>query len=172
MKLLRLRALLFLRCRSPCGERGLKFKRTNEIKIRGSRSPCGERGLKLYNLVVLPPFLCRSPCGERGLKFQADNLNILQPKSLPMRGAWIEIAVGITMDQMMKSLPMRGAWIEICLTSVMNTIWKSRSPCGERGLKFDANVYLAASGRSLPMQEAWIKIRGSCQATITGNVLG
>ena len=56
-------------CRSPCGERGLKFRAAEEATIRGRRSPCGERGLKFRRL-VRP--LVASP-------------------SLPVRGAWIEI---------------------------------------------------------------------------------
>ena len=35
----------------------------------------------------------RSPCGERGLKLQYDLKPSVAPVSLPVRGAWIEIAV-------------------------------------------------------------------------------
>ena len=34
-----------------------------------------------------------------------------------------------------QSLPVRGAWIEIAQTAVQ-PLGKGRSPCGERGLKF------------------------------------
>ena len=34
------------------------------------------------------------------------------------------------------SLPMRGAWIEIKNGDALPTIYLSRSPCGERGLKY------------------------------------
>ena len=78
-------------CRSPYGERGLKFKRARnvgrafgslpirgawiEIKCRikcpekmASRSPYGERGLK-YNFLLTGQLTSgRSPYGERGLK--------------------------------------------------------------------------------------------------------
>ena len=36
-----------MRCRSPHGERGLKFVRDEERAERYGRSPHGERGLKL-----------------------------------------------------------------------------------------------------------------------------
>ena len=56
----------------------------------------------------------RSPCGERGLKFQSLGLITIAYKSLPVRGAWIEIqdAQG-HIDITIASLPVRGAWIEI-----------------------------------------------------------
>ena len=34
-------------------------------------------------------------------------------KSLPVRGAWIEISLNHTNDALKTSLPVRGAWIEI-----------------------------------------------------------
>ena len=34
-------------CRSPHGERGLKYRQRATLRIRQSRSPHGERGLKL-----------------------------------------------------------------------------------------------------------------------------
>ena len=37
--------------------------------------------------------------------------------SLPVRGAWIEIAMETQEFQMMASLPVRGAWIEMPMIS-------------------------------------------------------
>ena len=37
---------------------------------------------------------------------------------------------------MRKSLPMRGAWIEIISERIQNCPEACRSPCGERGLKY------------------------------------
>ena len=55
--------------RSPCGERGLKCRRTPARRTRNAcRSPCGERGLKSRWRVNARPAVGRSPCGERGLK--------------------------------------------------------------------------------------------------------
>ena len=63
----------------------------NTPEERKRRSPCGERGLKSRIGHSTERNNCRSPCGERGLKFHdvfVDNVGI---KSLPVRGAWIEI---------------------------------------------------------------------------------
>ena len=37
--------------RSPCGERGLKYKPRFRLRFATGRSPCGERGLKWYSRV-------------------------------------------------------------------------------------------------------------------------
>ena len=49
--------ILFMRCislrgccRSPCGERGLKFHAVRLFRLFLGRSPCGERGLKSHRL--------------------------------------------------------------------------------------------------------------------------
>ncbi len=78
-------------CRSPCGERGLKYKRPKKAYHRLSRSPCGERGLKfaLQRLDAIQQR--RSPCGERGLKSVVRRSFSCPFRSLPVRGAWVEI---------------------------------------------------------------------------------
>ena len=38
----------------------------------------------------------------------------------------------------MSSLPMRGAWIEMMIATSLGTGSVCRSPCGGRGLKYDA----------------------------------
>ena len=62
-------------------------------------------------------------------------------KSLPVRGAWIEMAlVRIADFYGVSSLPVRGAWIEIKSTSSS-----------------------ISSARSLPVRGAWIEIpKGGC----------
>ena len=86
----------------------------NTPEERKRRSPCGERGLKSRIGHSTERNNCRSPCGERGLKFHdvfVDNVGI---KSLPVRGAWIEILLSKLSKLMCNpSLPVRGAWIEI-----------------------------------------------------------
>ena len=62
---------------------------------------------------------------------QAKNL------SLPMRGAWIEMAIKSGMPNIDTSLPMRGAWIEIDHLFHLWPFGFRRSPCGERGLKYN-----------------------------------
>ena len=92
----------------------------------GCRSPCGERGLK-YHQRPLTLFLpCRSPCGERGLKSCERSRR----------------------ESGRRSLPVRGAWIEIGLTDHMAFGVNRRSPCGERGLK--SGLSCAGSGCVAP----------------------
>ncbi len=57
--------------------------------------------------------MCRSPCGERGLKSLILLCNKQLLRSLPVRGAWVEIEVEIHMQTDILSLPVRGAWVEI-----------------------------------------------------------
>ena len=85
------------------------------------RSPCGERGLKYFRLgsicrVAMPS---RSPCGERGLKFCTTSQGGSRFPSLPVRGAWIEIvAEKQQIFEAVQSLPVRGAWIEMAPANV------------------------------------------------------
>ena len=67
----------------------------------------------------------------------------------------------------MRSLPARGAWIEIANNAVINT-QAGRSPQGERGLKYKLPVVELVFYASLPARGAWIEInqmidwRGDC----------
>ena len=81
----------------------------------GRRSPHGERGLKFGGRVWPPYANSRSPHGERGLKLPAPaELYHPKPRSLPSRGAWIEIYHAQSRrPETDQSLPSRGAWIEI-----------------------------------------------------------
>ena len=56
-------------------------------------------------------------------------------KSLPVRGAWIEMPRFLYFVRRIQSLSVRGAWIEIACVAPLAYIIASRSPCGERGLK-------------------------------------
>ena len=56
------------------------------------------------------------------------------------------------------SLPVRGAWIEIKPPVFMAWEDERRSPCGERGLKFFAQIQKAFRDKSLPVRGAWIEI--------------
>ena len=51
----------------------------------------------------------RSPCGERGLKFLCTQRVSVQVVSLPMRGAWIEINVGVTTEMPKLVAPHAGS---------------------------------------------------------------
>ena len=78
--------------RSPHGERGLKsvMGARNKMRVRG-RSPHGERGLKCFCTSTRILRSRRSPHGERGLKFPPKSGRRASCRSLPARGAWIEI---------------------------------------------------------------------------------
>ena len=79
----------------------------------------------------------RSPHGERGLKSRCVSGKILLPKSLPARGAWIEIRCA----------------------NAGNNRYCCRSPHGERGLKCLNDVLVFRTKMSLPARGAWIEIR-------------
>ena len=67
------------------------------VPLNISRSPCGERGLKyVFIFATFNTFKRRSPCGERGLKSNLRNLKVKTYVSLPVRGAWIEMATCTT----------------------------------------------------------------------------
>ena len=57
------------------------------------RSPHGERGLKYYFGGISFTEARRSPHGERGLKFSSIEQLPFDEKSLPTRGAWIEMGL-------------------------------------------------------------------------------
>ena len=66
-------------------------------------------------------------------------------ESLPVRGAWIEIALCECNPVLYQSLPVRGAWIEIKNIALIYVCRCSRSPCGERGLKCPQNQLTVSS---------------------------
>ena len=135
-------------CRSPCGERGLKLSTNNRDDCKSRRSPCGERGLKYHVVRRTMAAVCRSPCGERGLKsFCA---------SCPAQGV--------------RSLPVRGAWIEMLTRMVPSRVKRGRSPCGERGLKWVKHRSCLLSAVSLPVRGAWIEMRSPRSRRTATNV--
>ena len=79
-------------------------------------------------------------------------------ESLPTRGAWIEIKLTMPTRRMLWSLPTRGAWIEITPSSLRRSSPRSRSPHGERGLKYDKREFDSLEEWSLPTRGAWIEI--------------
>ena len=103
----------------------------------------------------------RSPSGERGLKLFLRCAAQIDELSLPIRGAWIEIirTMGFVVNRV--SLPIRGAWIEITSQANAYASGASRSPSGERGLKYLLPRYDDGGNQSLPIRGAWIEIAGS-----------
>ena len=149
-----------MQCRSPCGERGLKWCRSAPCPAhRHRRSPCGERGLKCVGRAragCTPDG--RSPCGERGLKLTFVGHILVLAVSLPVRGAWVEMARATGPSSGGLSLPVRGAWVEIAETQPGGLILRRRSPCGERGLKYAAEGIYTHDDGSLPVRGAWVEM--------------
>ena len=146
-------------CRSPCGERGLKYAQRHQAHPSAwRRSPCGERGLKYPPLCY--HFSRRKSLPVRGAWIEIGKAARLahQPSSLPVRGAWIEIVRSCRALYPRQSLPVRGAWIEIDCTCPWRLRKCRRSPCGERGLKCSAASGANAGALSLPVRGAWIEI--------------
>ena len=144
------------------------------------RSPCGERGLKWPFPASESPGVGRSPCGERGLKSRCCPMRHTSHRSLPVRGAWVEIhTLNVTILLRLKSLPVRGAWVEIQRSGHLPAAkWSlpvrgawvemrstqrsgcrrtSRSPCGERGLKFFCPAPFCGHPRRSPCGERGLK---------------
>ena len=62
------------------------------------------------------------------------------------------------MRDVLESLPVRGAWIEIAKGNRLSDGHACRSPCGERGLKYTYIITQSVSNVSLPVRGAWIEI--------------
>ena len=80
--------------------------------------------------------------------------------SLPVRGAWVEIASAPAVPPLPASLPVRGAWVEMVKCGFQPTRkFAGRSPCGERGLKSEnVSGLKCCQSPSLPVRGAWVEI--------------
>ncbi len=78
-------------------------------------------------------------------------------KSLPMRGAWIEIYNTITISICTTSLPMRGAWIEIMYHYYIQHQLLSL-PMRGAWIEIFGIMFVVMITGSLPMRGAWIEI--------------
>ena len=94
-------------------------------------------------------FLCKA--------YDSDRQNCYFAQSLPVRGAWIEIAWSSKSCSDLGSLPVRGAWIEIAVVKYAPGCRYCRSPCGERGLKSQARLSPGAHSRRSPCGERGLK---------------
>ena len=61
------------------------------------------------------------------MKFLLPVVEVPSDESLPVRGAWIEIALALVKSHKKQSLPVRGAWIEM-LPSVGDTVSDAVAP--------------------------------------------
>ena len=80
-----------------------------------------------------------------------------QSPSLPVRGAWIEILNPGDVEKVPQSLPVRGAWIEIVPAEISPLLPPSRSPCGERGLKYGVLHFSGTKPGRSPCGERGLK---------------
>ena len=69
------------------------------------------------------------------VEIPTQNRQNTRKRSLPVRGAWVEIEQYAPFPVPQKSLPVRGAWVEMLEEVTMEVPLLRRSPCGERGLK-------------------------------------
>ena len=113
------------------------------------------------------------------MKFLLPVVEVPSDESLPVRGAWIEIALALVKSHKKQSLPVRGAWIEMVgaagtigngMSLPVRGAWiemgqscfagscgRGRSPCGERGLKYSARLQPQARARRSPCGERGLK---------------
>ena len=124
--------------RSPHGERGLKFRLgLQRAQIRG-RSPHGERGLK-FRLFRDGEALVRESLSSRRtwIEMLHRRSHRRNHGSLSSRRTWIEIIATVaTSRAICRSLSSRRTWIEMTAVLKPLSAAPSRSPHGERGLKY------------------------------------
>ena len=167
--------------RSPYGERGLKSK---AYRVP---SPPAE-SLSLRRAWIEIDSAGHAEEGRMSLSLRrawieivSDITKMFTSLSLSLRRAWIEIGVIRRMGRTIRSLSLRRAWIEIRthehITNIDQSLslrraWieivpvflpvkirsKSRSPYGERGLKFYAQWVYRRRAWSLSLRRAWIEI--------------
>ena len=146
--------------RSPHGERGLKYCPARIFL--GAVESLPARGawveIKMASVAAMLRN-SRSPHGERGLKLKAGGLESVYNESLPARGAWVEIITVTPSYLATESLPARGAWVEMIVIMYRVIIILSRSPHGERGLKYMRGRGFSPVWQSLPARGAWVEIR-------------
>ena len=70
--------------------------------------------------------------------------------SLPVRGAWVEMGISPSSIITVKSLPVRGAWVEMFRRILFPSPCRGRSPCGERGLKLRVGFQLRDAANVAP----------------------
>ena len=101
----------------------------------------------------------RSPHGERGLKYQIVLIYNLQIQSLSSRRAWIEIRWFDVISWLYNTVALLTESVDWNYT--LNQIFQSqnsRSPHGERGLKFIFIGLISFRTLSLSSRRAWIEI--------------
>ena len=104
---------MFFSCRSPHGERGLKYNAGQHLK-----NPLPARGAWIEISVIVKTISAQTSLPARGAWIEMpmrDIASVSRYASLPARGAWIEITMSKPNEHWLTSLPARGAWIEIMM---------------------------------------------------------
>ena len=81
--------------------------------------------------------------------------------SLPVRGAWIEILISLSVTHDTTCRSPCGERGLKCFSRMLFPLLVSRSPCGERGLKYFVLNHIFKCAVSLPVRGAWIEIINS-----------
>ena len=126
--------------------------------LRGCRSPHGERGLKYGVNVFLHREIRRSPHGERGLKFGHTPTMPKTHQSLSSWRAWIEMWLVPLVGVIAAGRSPHGERGLKCRALARPDQRRSRSPHGERGLKYPIIITAAKKEKSLSSWRAWIEI--------------
>ena len=92
-------------------------------------------------------------------------------ESFPARGAWIEIRGSHIWPLLKRSFPARGAWIEISYNVGCHRDKPSRSPQGERGLKYPRGHPIRPQLRRSPQGERGLKSTWTCWAMLGAEVV-
>ena len=93
------------------------------------------------------------------MKSEGKTLDSVTVRSLPLRGAWIEIIdTNSEKTNVSKSLPLRGAWIEMGSQS-NKWNWGMSLPLRGAWIEIiDTNSEKTNVSKSLPLRGAWIEI--------------
>ena len=101
-------------CRSPLGERGLKYKPISHLIKKLPSLSAWRAWIEINNIENIPiVHYRRSPLGERGLKSTELPNAWTNSESLSAWRAWIEISVTTMLSSVGESLSAWRAWIEI-----------------------------------------------------------
>ena len=122
--------------RSPHGERGLKLQASWKHHPESVSLSSWRAWIEIFLWCCCQCPSSRSPHGERGLKYLQSLGQAQICASLSSWRAWIEIELCRRYARMRKSLSSWRAWIEISSARAISLRPSSRSPHGERGLKY------------------------------------
>ena len=93
------------------------------------------------------------------MKFEPDGVTVYKTRSLPVRGAWVEISLSTSSGDGNASLPVRGAWVEI-LPSTAILYADASLPVRGAWVEIPAHASgSACAAPSLPVRGAWVEMK-------------